>query len=313
MLIYKLQNIRMMFLVGLGILLADQLVIALTPNLPHASGLMRSITIGLFYTHLALLTIYRTVILVAYLRNKSAVQATLMETSWRSALARQPNITLQILHAYFTGVLTHLILIAPWYLVVTHVSYSVITFPIVLVLSFLVFRQYMRTYNQWFYRDHWLGHNSELEFLYLHGPHHDAIPSGLIGVSGNGFLEGVFRHSLGNPMAFYTPLAAFFLYTLEVLSDIHNHQYIPGIFPKMPRRFHEQAQHSTHHYGRLEPYGIGLKVDQPGGLVGKKTLATKLYPDELRTSYLLDVELTGFQWDNDRHRSFLELFDKYQK
>jgi hypothetical protein len=80
----------------------------------------------------------------------------------------------------------------------------------------------------------------------------------------------------------------------------------------MPRKFHEHAQHSTHHYGRLEPYGVGLKVEQSGGLGGRKWLRY-LYPEELRTSYLLDTQLTDFEWDNPRHRRFLELFDKYQK
>ncbi len=312
MLIYKLLNIRPMYLVAAGVFLLDQYLIARTPHLPHKSDLLRQIAIGLFYAHLALLTLYRTAILITYLRRQDFVRAVLTDTSWKHVLARRPNMTLQILHAYGTGLLTHLILLGPWYFILTHCRYSIVTFPIVLAINFLVFRQYMRTYNSWFYRDHWLGHNSELEFLYLHGTHHDAIPSGLIGVSGNGFLEGILRHTVGNPMAFYGPLAAFLLYTFEVLTDINSHQYVPGIFPKMPRRFHEHAQHSMHHYGALEPYGVGLRVDHPGGLFGKKW-ASVLYPQELRTSYLLDVKLTGFVWENARHRRFLELFDKYQK
>lgn len=312
MVIYKIQNIRPMYLAAAALLLLDQCVIEWTPNLPHASQVMRSIAIELFYVHLALLTIYRTAILVSYWRHQDDVRTVLMETPWKHVLARQSSIPLQILHAYVTGLLTHLILVAPWYVLLTHCQYSIITLPVVLVLNFLVFRQYMRTYNLWFYRDHWLGHNSELEFVYLHGPHHDAIPCGLIGVSGNGFLEGFLRHSLGNPLAFYGPVAAFLLYTFEVVTDINSHQYIPGIFPKMPRKFHEHAQHSTHHYGRLEPYGVALKIDQAGGLGGKKWLRF-LYPAELRTSYLIDTQLTDFQWDNARHRRFLELFDKYQK
>jgi hypothetical protein len=311
MLIYKLQNVRPMYLVAAVVLLLDQYVIAQTPNLPHRSELLRSIAIDLFYAHLMIITIYRTIILAAHLRHKDVVRAVLMDTPWKSVLARQPNITLQILHAYFTGLLTHLILLAPWYLVLTHCRYSIVTLPVVLIINFIVFRQYMRTYNRWFYRDHWLGHNAELEFLYLHGTHHDAIPCGLIGVSGNGFLEGFLRHTLGNPMALYGPIAAFLLYTVEVVIDINSHQYIPGVFPKMPRKFHEHAQHSTHHYGHLEPYGVGLRVDRPGGLLGKK--GTLLYPKEMRTSYLLDVELSDFKWDNPRYRRFLELFDKYQK
>jgi hypothetical protein len=311
MLIYKLQNLRPMHLLAALVLLLDQALIAQTPGWPHASEMLRSIAIDLFYAHIIIITIYRTIILAAHLRQRELVRAVLMDTTWKNVLVKQPNIALQIWHAYFTGLLTHLILVAPWYWVMTHCRYSIITLPIILVINFMVFRQYMRTYNGWFYRDHWLGHNSELEFLYLHGSHHDAIPCGLIGVSGNGFLEGAFRHMLGNPMALYGPVAAFLLYTIEVVIDINSHQYIPGVFPKMPRKFHEHAQHSTHHYGRLEPYGVGLRVDRPGGLLGKK--GSLLYPKEMRTSYLLDVELSDFEWENVRYRRFLELFDKYQK
>jgi hypothetical protein len=311
MLVYKLQNIRPMYLIAGLVLLLDQLFIAETPGWPHGSESVRRIAVGLFYAHLIIITIYRSVILVAHLRQKELVRAVLMDTTWKNVLLKQPNVALQIFHAYCTGLLTHLILVAPWYWFITHLRYSLLTIPVILIINFMVFRQYMRTYNWWYYRDHWLGHNSELEFLYLHGSHHDAIPCGLIGVSGNGFLEGAFRHLLGNPMALYGPLAAFLLYTVEVLIDIASHQYIPGIFPKMPRKFHEHAQHSTHHYGRLEPYGVGLRVDRPGGLLGKK--GSLLYPKEMRTSYLLDIELSDFKWENARHRRFLELFDKYQK
>ena len=40
---------------------------------------------------------------------------------------------------------------------------------------------------------------SEVEFVYLHGTHHDAIPCALIGVGENGHLEGVFRQIIGFP------------------------------------------------------------------------------------------------------------------
>jgi hypothetical protein len=210
--------------------------------------------------------------------------------------------------------LTHIILLAPWYIVITHCSYSVITLPVVCALNIAIHLQYMRSYSAWFYRDHWLNHNSECEFLYLHGTHHDAIPSGLIGVSGNGLLEGFLRHTLGNPTAFYAPIVAFALYTLDVVMDINNHQYIPGIFPRLSRRFHEVTQHSTHHFGRLEPYGIGLKLTRPAGAgAGGKRGGFQFPPEEILNSIVLDEQLTGFEWDNSRHRRFLELFDKYQR
>jgi len=156
-----------------------------------------------------------------------------------------------------------------------------------------------------------VGHNSELEFVLLHGTHHDAIPCGLIAVAGNGFLEGFLRFTIGSPVAFYNPVVSFIVYMFDVKTDIELHQYIPGVFPRLPRRVLEVGQHSTHHYGRLEPYSFGLKLDQPGIPEGyKKTL--KWAPDELMNSLKLDEELTGFQWDNPTHQKTLDLWDKYQ-
>lgn len=168
----------------------------------------------------------------------------------------------------------------------------------------------MKSYNAWFYRDHWLGHNAELDFLYLHGTHHDAIPSGLIGVSGNGHLEGFLRHTIGNPMPVYNPFISFLLYTLEVQQDIQYHQYIPGVFPRLKREFHEHSQHSTHHFGMLEPYSIGFK----NARFGKSSSQNSSFPPkEILNSIELDEKLNGFEWNNRRYKQFMEIFDRYQK
>jgi hypothetical protein len=312
MVIYKAQNIVPMYLVGIAVFMLDNCVIWLTPGLPHQTGLMRTIAVDLFYAHFILIASYRTVILMTHLHRRDIVRAVLMKTPWRSVVARQPNITFQILHAYCTGMLTHIILIAPWYIVMTHCLYSVITLPVVFMLNVVVHARYMCSFSAWFYRDHWLSHNAEFEFLYLHGTHHDAIPSGLIGVSGNGYLEGFLRHTVGSPAPLYSAPAAFLLYTLEVIQDINNHQYIPGIFPKLTRRFHEVTQHSTHHYGRLQPYSIGLKLVRPDGGAGPRR-SWQFPPEELLNSIALDEQLNGFQWDNPQHRRFLELVDEFQK
>jgi hypothetical protein len=178
----------------------------------------------------------------------------------------------------------------------------------VLAINVLTYLLYIKTYNAWFYRDHWLGHHSEFEFLYLHGTHHDALPTGLIGVSGNGYLEGFLRHTLGNPTAFYTPLLAFVLYTIEVQQDIVGHQHVPGIYPTVSRKFHETAQHSTHHWWLMEPYSIGFR-----SVPKQKPTGFQFPPEELLNSIDLDQRLGGFQWDNPRHEHFLKLFDEYQK
>src|SRR5262249_9318867 len=154
---------------------------------------------------------------------------------------------LEIMHAYVTGLLAHIILIAPWYLVITQASFSMIFLPVVCLINVVVHVKWIKVINAWFYRDHWLGHNSELEFLFLHGMHHDAIPSALIAVGENGFLEGFMRYTIGAPDPFYNPVVSFLVYMYEVANDMYTHQYIPGVFPRLPRKFIEIAQHSTHH------------------------------------------------------------------
>jgi hypothetical protein len=206
--------------------------------------------------------------------------------------------------------LAHIALIAPWYLVITHTSYSVIFLPVACLINVIVHMKWLRAVNAWFYRDHWLGHNSELEFLYLHGMHHDAIPSALIAVGENGFLEGFMREALGAPIPFYNPGVSFLFITYEVEHDMRTHQYIPGVFPKLARNFVMVNQHSTHHFGQLPPYSFALKVDQPG-LSEKFKKAIGRLPDELRNSIKLDEDLTGFQWDNPTYRKTLSLYDTY--
>ncbi len=310
LLVHKVRNLRAGYFIAIGILLLENLAIAWTPGLPHHSDTMRAVAIGLFYAHVIALTVYRTVILVSHLRRREHVREFLLQTTWKSALERQPSVTVEILHAYCTGLLAHALLVAPWYIVLTHVSYSVLFLPATIAANLVVHARFMKVVNSWFYRDHWLGHNSELEFLYLHGAHHDAIPSGLIGVSGNGFLEGFMRYTLGGPGIFYSPGILFVVYTLDVKSDIDGHQFIPGVYPHVPMEIQRINQHSTHHYGRLEPYSLALNVDQPQ--VSAEILKKgRFMPEEMKNSIRLDEQLTGFEWDTPRYRRFLELYEKY--
>jgi hypothetical protein len=311
LLFYKLQNMQPVFLVAVAVLALDQLFIALTPDWPHHSALMAKLALALFYLHLGGISLYRLVILASHLRHRERVRAVLSETSWRGALEQQPNVTLHLVHACATGLLTHLVLLAPWYLVITHVRYSVLSLLLISVVNVVVHIFHLRGYSAWFYREHWLAHNAELDFVYLHGSHHDAIPCGLIGVSGNGFLEGFLRHTVGNPMSLYSPPLACLLHTLEVVQDIRMHQYIPGVFPSLGREFHEVSQHSTHHFGRLEPYGIGLRLVKPEGAPRKQGWLG-FPPESLLNSISLDEELNGFQWDNPRYQRFMAIYDKYQ-
>ena len=310
-LIHKIQNIKPAYFIAIGALVLENYIIALTPSLPHKVELAHTIALYLFWGHFILLSSYRTVVLISHLLKKEHVREVLMQSAtWRSKLERQSRISLEILHAYFTGLLTHIVFLVPWYLVITYFNFSLILFPVTCLVAFVIQRYNLKTYNDWFYRDHWLGHNSELDFVYLHGTHHDAIPCALIGVAGNGYLEGFFRGSLAFPIPFYNPFMAAFFYTADVKVDMDLHQYIPGVFPKLTREFYGVIQHSLHHFGRVEPYGFAINLDQPISDAIKKR--TKALPDELKYSIRLDQQLTGYEWDNPRFRWFLELVDKYQ-
>ena len=310
MFLYKLQNLSLPYLIAMGLLLLENVLIAATPNLSHHVETMRNVALWLFYVHFLAITAFRTVILIDHLRKKEMVRDVLMQTAWKRVIDEKTNITLEIVHAYCTGLLTHIILIAPWYLVIGYSNFSLIFLPVVCVIDVVIHLKWMKAINAWFYRDHWLGHNSEFEFVFLHGTHHDAIPSAMIAVAENGLLEGFLRLSMGTPVSFYNPVMSFLITTLEVKMDMEAHQYIPGVYPRLPMKVMEVSQHSTHHYGSIEPYSFGIKVDQPGASEEYQKLFSGL-PDELRNSAKLDEELTGFKWDNPTHRRTISLYDKY--
>lgn len=311
MIVYKVQNIKPVYIFALGFLLAESLVIYLTPDLPHKVELMHKIAIYAFYAHFVSITVYRTIILGAHLMKRKRVLEVLMQSSWKNLILKRSNVTLEIIHAYLTGILTHIVLIAPWFLIINNFKYSLIFLPVAFVINIITHFKFYSVINAWFYRDHWLGHNSELEFLYLHGTHHDAIPTGLIGVAGNGHLEGFFRHVIGYPNPFYNPLVSFLTYTMDVKKDIETHQYIPGIYPEISRDFQQISQHSVHHFGRLEPYGFAVKLDQPG-VSDKLKKEFKFVPEELKNSANLEERL-GFEWNNSKHKWYLDLVDAYRE
>jgi hypothetical protein len=301
--VYKLQNLKPAYFLAVGVLLLENLLIAVTPNLSHHVELMRTVGLYLFYIHFISITVFRTASLIDHLAKKELVREVLMQTPWKRSITAKTNITLEIVHAYCTGLLTHIVLIAPWYLVITYSNFSLLFLAVVFPINIVIHLKWLKEANAWFYRDHWLGHNSEVEFLFLHGSHHDAIPSGLIAVSENGFLEGFMRHAVGWPNPFYTPVFSFLVYMFDIKNDIDLHQYIPGVYPKLSREAIELFQHSTHHYGPLEPYGFAFKL-------GEQSYAWM--PDEMRNAVKLDEEL-GFKWDNPTFRKTLGLYDKYQK
>lgn len=308
--VYKLRNIRAYWVIGLVVLAAENLFVYLTPELSHRTDLMRTLAMWAFYLHFFGITLYRTIILVAHLRKTELVREVLMQTSWRKSINEKTNMTWEVFHAYFTGVLSHLLMISPIYIVIQYSNFSVWAIPVVIVLNIVNHYVWLKNFNDWSYRNHWLGHNSDFEFIYLHGPHHDAIPSGLLGVSECANLEGYVRHVVGSSLPFYCPFFSLLVFTVDVKSDIDMHQYIPGIFPKMSIDDLSVIHHATHHYGRLEPYGFGVKFDMPN-VSDEYKKKYRYIPDEVKNSLLLDETLTGYRWDNPTYQRILELYGKY--
>lgn len=310
MVVYKVMNLKPQWFIAAGLLLLENVLIAATPQLPHHVEWMRTGALWLFYAHFAAITLYRTRILIDHLAKKEMVREILMQTPWKRTINGRTNITLEIVHAYVTGLLTHILFLAGWYIVLTHVRYSLLFVPVVCAVNVAIELKWYKTLNRWFYREHWVGHNSELEFLYLHGNHHDAIPSAMIAVSENGMLEGFCRSLVGPPVSYYHPLAAAVLMSSTVWYDMLTHQYIPGVYPGLSKAIVQTTQHSTHHYGQLAPYGLGGKTNAAERV---KTLRARLVPIELVNAIELDEELTGFQWDNPTHRNTMSLWDRYGK
>lgn len=311
MIAHKVENLPQVYWIGLVVVVLENVLIWQTPTLPHHVALVRTIGYWLFGLHLLVIFAYRTYSLVDHLRKHQVVTDVLLKSPWKNAGLVRKNIRYEIMHAYFTGLLTHLILVAPWFVANTYLQFSILFAPVVIAINISLQVRFLKGINSWFYRDHWLGHNSEFEFVYLHGSHHDAIPVGLIAVAGNGFLEGLMRNVLGYPTPFYNPLAAFLAYTMEIKRDIDFHQFVPGIFPILAMGFRRVGQHSTHHFGHLEPYGFGIKLDQPDLPKGMVNLF-KGFPDEFSNSIRLDEELTGFKWDNARHQWFIAICEEYK-
>lgn len=310
--LYRVLSLQPIMLVAVGVLLLENVLIYLTPQLPHNVELVRKVAFYLLYIHFAIITTYRTVILIAHLLKKDLVREVLMETSWRQVAMKRPSMVVEIFHSYFTGILAHLMMLIPWYLVISYFNFSVVFLPIVCAVNFFIFSQSLGAILRWYYRDHWIAHNSEFDFIYLHGAHHDAIPSALLAADESGYLEGILRQMLGRPIALFNPAMAFVYYTISVWKNVTDHQYIPGVFPE--QKYPGRSQHALHHHNRLEPYGLVYNLEMYKHILPEKDKAKiEKMTDKQKEAYRLDEILNGFEWNNPKYLWYLQLVKKYNK
>jgi len=201
-------------------------------------------------------------------------------------------------HAFLTGAVTHILTVIPWYFALcfslSNVEHAISIAtgdsearPAVTALIFVAqfFIWYVRAtgsflkkfgvmtdaelitdfqqneLNDWYIKDHWLGHHDKFSFNYFHGPHHDALPSSIIAIGDNGMLEGTVRHFFGHFDSFQVPPLAFWHFTRQIVRNMVGHQYVPGVFPFSFSVLEHGVHHVEHHYLSLYPVGNGIEGD----------------------------------------------------
>lgn len=260
-----------------------------------------------------LITVFRLVILVAHLLRADVVRDVL-ERSTQKSLIRVFSIPNHIVHAFVTGMVAHLSVVAPcvlffmWtnptnlretLLLTGYVLWTVIAKPLrkrgILEKPGILSHRLV-------YENHKIAHQSRFFFAVFHGHHHDAIPSALIGsAGGTGFFENVDR-ALTWLEPITSVVAKQFGWAWGIAFDMVVHQYIPGVFPFAKITIIGRAHHVTHHFGSALP--LGLIYDS---YIEPKDLENGYKPDNVVTRWFLsEVErLEGL--DPEKARQFLTL------
>lgn len=253
------------------------------------------LTFGSFHLHLGVLGVFRVLTFLAHLWDHEHVFTFLSGTGWKKVLNFLPAISssgkskiescldhfVGLSHAFVTGVFTHIVTVIPWYCYLRLVEFSARSSAneaavdpvlcLLLTFSWLVRGPFIEQkivqdfedneLNDWYIRDHWLGHHDRFEFNYMHGPHHDALPVGMIAVADNGPVEGLVRHFLGHFDCFKCPPHAFYAWTKTVIRDVVGHQYVPGVFPWSFSVVDVGVHHIEHHFLSMHPLGNGIESD----------------------------------------------------
>jgi len=192
-----------------------------------------------------------------------------LQTGWAKLLGKSERVrglrVLHLLQAWVTGQLCHIAHVAPLYFVITYFDHSLLTLPIYL-LNLRFGRRCGGGSGQlgkgpltWLYRDHWVNHHSELSFIYCHAPHHDAIPSAMIGCAGDGIL-GLFIRTWVWGKCLDEPITASILMSKTVIMDMKQHQYAPGVYPYVKNNLKAGNHHMEHHFLKLNPIGVDIAM-----------------------------------------------------
>lgn len=255
----------------------------------------------------------RTLIFVAHLRRSAQVREILQSSDWHREL-KNVHIVHHVIQAYVSGLIVHACLLMPalifwsltdptWFREGVLLAGSIATAPWIsarqrmrrLEIPFSAKAMFLNTFvltpasrvDESLHDEHRQSHQARFDFTVIHGHHHDAIPSALIGAPGYGYWEAV-HQGLGTPAYLQGAFFSLFFQTASVFFDMIGHQYIPGVPPFTRFVITAHMHHVVHHYGSVRPLGL---TGPP---------------------YERDVE-AGYNPDNRRVRWFLETAKKYEK
>lgn len=246
------------------------------------------------WTPFVAITCFRAFILVAHLLRASHVRD-FMESSPLKKTVAVSSIHNHIVHAFVTGMLSHLSLVATtaWFYLLTDPSYLREALLLVGFLTWRLIASRLRKRkilenggtitHSLFYKNHATAHHSRFFFTVFHGHHHDALPSALIGsAGGTGFLENTDRAFIWlDPL--YSMILLHYALAVDIVIDMVVHQYIPGVFPFVKVTVKASAHHAFHHFGSLRP--LGMIFD---GYAEPQDFKNGYKPDSVLTRWFLE-------------------------
>ena len=262
-----------------------------------------------------LVTLFRVTILIAHVLRASIVRDVLEHSPQKKTIAVL-SIHHHILHAFITGMMAHLCLVAPCALFFMLTEPSYLREALLLSGFFLWWglatplrkrKMLVRPGvigNRLFYQNHTTAHQSRFYFTVFHGHHHDAIPSAIIGSGAEtGFLENVDRGITW--LDFLNSILVVQVKWAYVIAyDMVAHQYIPGIFPFAKPNLAGFGHHVTHHYGSALPLGIIFR-----GYIERSDMNNGYKPDNVVTRWFVNEVEQREQIDPEVGRKFLSLYD----
>lgn len=258
-----------------------------------------------------LITLFRVSILTAHLLRASVVREVLEDSAQKKMIAVLP-IHQHIVHAFITGMLAHLSVVAPC------VLFYMLTKPsnlreVLLAAGYIVWWGIARPLKRrkiidspakigfnLVYHNHTIAHRSRFFFAVFHGHHHDAIPSALIGsAGGTGFFENVDRGLTW--LDFLNSVVVIqMLWAYSIVFDMVVHQYIPGVFPFAKITVLGTAHHVTHHFGSALPLGLIFN-----GYIETRDYDNGYKPDNKVTRWFVDQVERREGLDPELRRKFL--------